>query len=289
MYYYEHNIGDYRKDTAHLSIIEHGVYRLLLDYYYMSEQAIPLDYAKVMRSLCVRSAEEKQAFENVLQDFFERTEIGYLHKRCELELDAYRKRSKSASDSAKVRWQKVKAEKLSQNDAPDVQPQIERNANASDDHANASKNDANHLTNKPSNQQTNNQKDIGAQAPSADADQQSEKVTKIILSDKEVASRYPDVDKVVMQTFLAVRKKKKATNSVLALETIEREAKKAGITIEAAFRFSIDRDWKGFEAAWYHNWITKNGAAKSNYHDFDNRDYMAGLTENEGYEGEYRF
>jgi Protein of unknown function (DUF1376) len=41
MYYYQHHIGDYRKDTSHLSLIEHGIYRQLLDLYYITEK--PLD------------------------------------------------------------------------------------------------------------------------------------------------------------------------------------------------------------------------------------------------------
>jgi uncharacterized protein YdaU (DUF1376 family) len=29
--YYERHIGDYLKDTAHLSLLEHGIYTRLLD------------------------------------------------------------------------------------------------------------------------------------------------------------------------------------------------------------------------------------------------------------------
>ena len=38
MHYYKFNIADYRKDTGHLSTIEHGIYRQLIDWYYLDEQ-----------------------------------------------------------------------------------------------------------------------------------------------------------------------------------------------------------------------------------------------------------
>ena len=41
MNYYERHIGDYLKDTAHLSLLEHGVYSRLLDVYYTRESPIP--------------------------------------------------------------------------------------------------------------------------------------------------------------------------------------------------------------------------------------------------------
>ena len=110
MYAYYHHIGDYRKDTAHLSLVEHGIYRQLLDTYYLDERPLTLDHAKLMRSHSVRSADEMQAFENVLQDFFVRTEEGYVHKRCESEIAQFKAKSDSASKSAKARWAKHRSD-----------------------------------------------------------------------------------------------------------------------------------------------------------------------------------
>jgi uncharacterized protein YdaU (DUF1376 family) len=106
MHYYEHNVGDYRKDTAHLSLLEHGVYRQLLDTYYLDEHPLTLDHTKLMRSHSVRNADEIRALENVLADFFERTEKGYVHKRCESVIGAYKAKSASAKKSAEARWAK---------------------------------------------------------------------------------------------------------------------------------------------------------------------------------------
>lgn len=110
MNYYSHHIGDYRRDTAHLSLLEHGIYRQLLDQYYLDERPICAVDAKLMRSLCARSADEMHAVKSVLADFFILTDAGYVHKRCDIEIEAFHGKSKSASGSAKVRWERVHAE-----------------------------------------------------------------------------------------------------------------------------------------------------------------------------------
>ncbi|HEX7643001.1 MAG TPA: YdaU family protein [Burkholderiaceae bacterium] len=111
MHYYSHHIADFRKDTSHLSLLEQGLYRRLLDQYYLDEKPLGLDHVVLMRAHCVRTADEKQAFDNVLQDFFIRTEDGYVHKRCEIEIGAFHAKSQSAAESAKARWARVRAEK----------------------------------------------------------------------------------------------------------------------------------------------------------------------------------
>jgi uncharacterized protein YdaU (DUF1376 family) len=118
MHYYQHHIGDYRKDTGHLSILEHGVYRQLLDSYYLNEEPLTLDRANLMRTHSIRTADEERALENVLNDFFVRTENGYIHTRCDAEIEAFHKKSAKASQSAKARW------------ANKDKPKSKRNANA---------------------------------------------------------------------------------------------------------------------------------------------------------------
>lgn len=106
LHYYTHNIGDYRRDTAHLSLLEHGVYRQLLDQYYLNEEPITLDLNKIHRYLSIKTEEEKNALANVLQDFFNETEDGYVHKRCDDTITEYQSKSKKASEAAKIRWGK---------------------------------------------------------------------------------------------------------------------------------------------------------------------------------------
>lgn len=106
MHYYQHNIADYRKDTQHLCFIGHGIYRQLMDSYYLSESPLPSDENKLMRLLCVRTKQEKSALRDVLTDFFIVTPNGYIHKRCDVEIEAFHSKSRMASASANERWKK---------------------------------------------------------------------------------------------------------------------------------------------------------------------------------------
>lgn len=92
MHYYDFNVADYRADTAHLTLVEHGIYRQLMDWYYLDEKPIPLSVPTVARRLGLGSA-ELQSLKNVLADFFQKTEQGYCHKRIEREIANYRARA----------------------------------------------------------------------------------------------------------------------------------------------------------------------------------------------------
>jgi uncharacterized protein YdaU (DUF1376 family) len=85
MHYYQFNIGDYIKNTLHLSIEEDLAYRRLLDFYYDSEQPIPNDIPWVSRRLRMSS----DVIESVLNEFFVLTENGYTNHRADLEIASY--------------------------------------------------------------------------------------------------------------------------------------------------------------------------------------------------------
>jgi len=101
MHYYQHNIGDYRRDTVHLSLLEHGVYRQLLDMYYLSESPIPKETQQVIRRLSARTQEEINAVEIILNEFFELTEDGWNHKRCDEEISEYQHKSHVSRENGK--------------------------------------------------------------------------------------------------------------------------------------------------------------------------------------------
>ena len=87
MNYYERHIGDYLKDTAHLSLLEHGVYARLLDVYYTRETALPDD--QVARLIAARSKEERAAMQAVLSEFFDLQADGWHQARCDREIHRY--------------------------------------------------------------------------------------------------------------------------------------------------------------------------------------------------------
>lgn len=89
MNYYQHSIGDYRRDTSHLSLLEHGIYRQLMDWYYLDECEIPKETQVVMRRLSARTQEEQNTVLVILKEFFLETETGWKHKRCDAVIEAY--------------------------------------------------------------------------------------------------------------------------------------------------------------------------------------------------------
>lgn len=147
MNYYSHHIGDHLTDTAHLSILEDGSYRRLMDRYYATEQPLPHDEQVLFRLLRARSEDEKEAVRVVLAEFFTLTECGWSHKRCELEIAAYKEKSGKAADAANKRWNKP-------SNANAMPTQCERNADA--------------MPTKPNNQEpiTNNQEPVNNTPPS---------------------------------------------------------------------------------------------------------------------------
>jgi len=110
MHYYQFNIGDYQSHTSHLSDIEDLVYRRLLDWYYLHECPIPLNESEVSRQIRMRSHTESIAI--VLQEYFERTDDGWIHHRANKEIAKADEKSEKASASAKARWSKKDANAL---------------------------------------------------------------------------------------------------------------------------------------------------------------------------------
>jgi len=112
LHYYQFNIGDYRRDTQHLGLLEHGIYRQLIDTYYLNGGPLKADHDQLMRTHCIRSANEKQAYENIIKDFFETQDGLLIHRGCDKVITTFRKKSKSASDSANHRWEQFHANAL---------------------------------------------------------------------------------------------------------------------------------------------------------------------------------
>ena len=66
--YYTHRIGDYLRSAGHLTMLEHGAYRQLLDRYLSTEQPIPVDH--VYRITHARTTGERNAVDAVIGEFF---------------------------------------------------------------------------------------------------------------------------------------------------------------------------------------------------------------------------
>ncbi len=99
MNYYERHLGDYAKDTAHLSMIEHGAYGLLLDRYYATESGIPA--AQAHRLARARTEDERNAVDAVLDEFFVLIDGVWINHRAEEEIKKASARIKAAQENGK--------------------------------------------------------------------------------------------------------------------------------------------------------------------------------------------
>lgn len=100
MNYYQRHVGDYLRDTAHLSLLEHGVYSRLLDVYYTREGAIQANQAA--RLIGARTKDELAAVESVLAEFFDLVDGSWSHSRCDREIELYQAKAAKNREVGKL-------------------------------------------------------------------------------------------------------------------------------------------------------------------------------------------
>lgn len=87
--YYKRNLGDFSRDTAHLSQGQVGAYDLMLDWYYANERPLPADREDVYRLARAFTKDERKNVDKVLADFFHPCDTGWQQKRADAELARY--------------------------------------------------------------------------------------------------------------------------------------------------------------------------------------------------------
>lgn len=93
MHYYKFNISDWSLGTSHLSLIEEAIYFRLINHYYDSEQPISLETESVFRRLRIGS--ESVIAQRIIEEFFVKTDKGFVHARCDTILKEYKKTTKT--------------------------------------------------------------------------------------------------------------------------------------------------------------------------------------------------
>jgi uncharacterized protein YdaU (DUF1376 family) len=216
MNFYPFHIGDYAAHTKHLSLIEDLAYRRLLDLYYTSEKPLPEDPKRVARLIGMR--DHLQEVSDVLSDFFTISEQGHINKRCDDEILKYQGKAARAIKANESRYKSKNPIKS------DVNSDTNSDVNS----------DALHIP-------TNNQ----------------EPITNNQIKEKKASpSKSPGKPDTVApenwEAWLQVRKAKKAPLTNLAMKATQREADKAGITLDDAIRISAEKNWINFNSTW--NW-----------------------------------
>lgn len=89
MQWYKRHIGDWAKDTGHLSLLESGAYDKLIAAYYRTESPLPLDIKLICHMIGARTPQDRIAIKNVIKEFFIEQSDGYHQKRCDMEISKY--------------------------------------------------------------------------------------------------------------------------------------------------------------------------------------------------------
>jgi uncharacterized protein YdaU (DUF1376 family) len=119
--YYPHHIGDYLRDTVHLTMVEDSAYRRMLDLYYASEKPLPIDFDYLCKLVRARENPEREAVHLVLHEFFQKCEDGWRNKRADEEIRKGRARVKAARVNGK-RGGRPKTQWVSRNNPDGSQP-----------------------------------------------------------------------------------------------------------------------------------------------------------------------
>jgi len=70
MNFYKHFLGDYARATGHLTVIEHGAYRLMLDHFYGAGRPLPGNRKALYRLLRAEAETERRAVDSVAIQFW---------------------------------------------------------------------------------------------------------------------------------------------------------------------------------------------------------------------------
>lgn len=115
MNFYKHYIGDFQRDTGHLSLTERGAYLCLIHHYYATEKPLPNDVDSLCRIAGAVSKIDRAAVK-VAMSFFEKVDSGLMHARIEAELEKAGEISNTNRTIALAREEKRRAAKAARID-----------------------------------------------------------------------------------------------------------------------------------------------------------------------------
>ena len=113
MHYYKFNIPDWHLATSHLSLEEEAVYFRLLNYYYDTERAIPLETQTVIRRLRLETHSIMVGL--MLEEFFNLQHCGWHHTRCDSEIEKYQSKAEVNKKVGKLGGRPKKIKDLENN------------------------------------------------------------------------------------------------------------------------------------------------------------------------------
>lgn len=112
MNFFKLYIGDYQRDTAHMTIAEHGAYMLMLQHYYATEKPLPSGKS-LHRMLRAQDKTERDAIDAVVAQFWIETDAGIVNERADAEITKANTQAETNGRIAREREDKRKAARTS--------------------------------------------------------------------------------------------------------------------------------------------------------------------------------
>jgi len=239
MHYYKRNIGDYAKKAGRLSMLEHGAYTLLLDACYDRERFPTLEEA--IEWCWARSDDEEQAVKFVLSRFFDLKDGVYIQNRIAEEVAVYVKNAETNKRIATEREQKRTNRAQSVNEASQSvnEPPPNHKPITINQKPITNNQEPETTIQEPKNQEKKEEKE-----------KEKKEKPQAASASRSSVSKPDDVSDQTWTDWIAHRKAKKATVTETVLKSIQAEADKAGMNLEAALETMCARGWSGFKAEW---------------------------------------
>jgi uncharacterized protein YdaU (DUF1376 family) len=98
--YFPFHLGDYAAHTAHLEPMEDLAYRRMLDLYYRTERPLPREVSEIARLIRLKGHED--AINAVIGEFFDDCTDGWMHERCDAEIQRMQDKQAKARASAQA-------------------------------------------------------------------------------------------------------------------------------------------------------------------------------------------
>lgn len=257
MIWYKHYIGDFQRDTSHLTMTERGAYLALIQHYYANEECLPNNYAMLCRIAGAMTKPEREAVK-VAMGFFESKPEGLWHKRIEAELEKTDGKRDVNKKIAIERESRKRSERLAI---------IENESTKRTRNVHETLHESSTMSEVRSQTNTKDKNTLPANAVS-------------ILSksaDMFLLTNIPDLPEQVAVDFLKVRKAKRSPLTATALAMIAREATKANITTAQAIAIATARGWQSFKAEWVDRDGKTNAERTQDYKDEQAKQFYAPL------------
>lgn len=143
MNFYPHFIGDYARDTAHLSLEQDAIYRRLLDHYYATERPLPADVEAIARIARCENDSHRGSVRYVLGSFFlQDSQTGAYHNaRADREIERQNTRIMQAKANGSLGGKRKASKRLA-----DATDSLERTASVGEPTGLAHQNHNQHTT-----------------------------------------------------------------------------------------------------------------------------------------------